>query len=83
MAATRVSGRGAGAVPGPADSAVAHPYPVDLATIYHPLLNTFFKTQPLTATELAICIALASIVFVAVEIEKWFGRRARRRMQPP
>ena len=52
---------------------------LQLATIYHPLLNALFKTQPLTATELAICGALASVVFVAVEIEKGFRRRARRR----
>ena len=58
--------------------AVVAAFGLQLATIYHPLLNTLFKTQPLTATELAICIALASIVFVAVEIEKWFGRRAHR-----
>ncbi len=54
---------------------------LQLATIYHPVLNALFKTQPLTAAELAICIALAGIVFVAVEIEKWFRRRNRRRTQ--
>ena len=52
---------------------------LQLATIYHPVLNTLFKTQPLTAAELAICVTLASVVFVAVEIEKWFRRRVRRR----
>ena len=54
---------------------------LQLATIYHPVLNALFKTQPLTATELAICVALASVVFVAVEIEKWFGRRDQRQTQ--
>lgn len=63
--------------------AVLAAFGLQLATIYHPVLNALFKTRPLTATELAACIALASLVFVAVEIEKWFGRRARRHTQLP
>ena len=58
--------------------AVAGAFGLQLATIYHPFMNTLFKTQPLTAAELGLCVALASIVFVAVEIEKWFRRRARK-----
>jgi Ca2+-transporting ATPase len=48
---------------------------LQMATIYVPALQPIFKTQPLTALELAACIALSSVVFVAVEIEKFFKRR--------
>jgi len=30
-----------------------------------------FKTQPLDMAELLLCIALSSVVFFAVKIEKW------------
>ena len=40
--------------------------------------NSIFGTAPLTALELLACVALSSIVFVAVEIDKWIVRaRAR------
>ena len=45
------------------------------AVIYLPVSWSIFKTQPLTGGELALCFAVASIVFVAVEIEKWMVRR--------
>jgi Ca2+-transporting ATPase len=47
---------------------------LQLAIIYVPLLWPIFKTQPLTLTELLTCCVLASVVFVAVEIEKWMVR---------
>ncbi len=43
---------------------------LQLATLYLPLFNAWFKTEPLSAGELAACLALSSVVFVAVEIEK-------------
>jgi Ca2+-transporting ATPase len=43
---------------------------LQLAVIYAPFFNTIFKTQPLTLKELAITIAVSSIVFWVVEIEK-------------
>lgn len=49
---------------------------LQLGIIYLPFMNPLFKTQPLTITELATCIAVASLVFVAVEIEK-AARRAK------
>jgi Ca2+-transporting ATPase len=49
---------------------------LQLATIYVPSLNPIFKTQPLSAGELALVLALSTIVFIAVEIEK-FLRRSR------
>lgn len=48
---------------------------LQLATVYIPSLNLVFKTQPLTAWELALVLGLSTIVFFAVEIEKYFKRR--------
>ncbi len=47
---------------------------LQLATLYVPALQQVFKTQPLSAGELGLCVALSAVVFVAVEIEKWLGR---------
>jgi len=46
-----------------------------MATLYVPAFNTIFKIQQLTASELVFCIAMSSIVFAAVEIEKYLVRR--------
>ena len=48
---------------------------LQLSTIYVPFLNPIFKTAPLTLKELFITFGLSSIVFFAVEIEKWVKRR--------
>ena len=48
---------------------------LQLATIYVPFLNPIFKTAPLGLAELAFCLAMSSIVFIAVEIEKLLVRR--------
>ncbi|MDO8693384.1 MAG: calcium-translocating P-type ATPase, PMCA-type [Sheuella sp.] len=55
--------------------AVVVTFVLQLATIYVPVCNVIFKTDPLTMHELAICLALSSVVFFAVEIEKWLIRR--------
>jgi len=47
---------------------------LQLAIIYVPVLNDLFKTQPLTIGELAWTFAAGVIVFVAVEVEKWWKR---------
>lgn len=47
---------------------------LQLATIYIPLLNKIFKTQPLNIFELGFCILLSSIIYIAVEIEKLVKR---------
>jgi Ca2+-transporting ATPase len=48
---------------------------LQLATIYVPALNAVLNTSPLTAAELAACLALSSLVFIAVEAEKFLVRR--------
>ena len=55
--------------------AVALTVALQMATVYIPALNPIFKTEPLDAEELLLCLALSSIVFMAVEIEKWCIRQ--------
>lgn len=55
----------------PLMGAVALTIALQMATIYIPALNPIFKTEPLDLEELLLCLALSSIVFIAVEIEKW------------
>ncbi len=47
---------------------------LQIATIYVPFLNPIFKTEPLTFNELMFTLALSSMVFFAVEIEKFYRR---------
>jgi Ca2+-transporting ATPase len=56
-------------------TAVAFTFVLQIMVLYVPSLNKVFKTVPLTATELIICILASSIVFFAVELEKWILRR--------
>ena len=44
---------------------------LQLFVIYVPFMNTIFKTQPLSLTELGICIGMSLIIFHAVEFEKF------------
>jgi Ca2+-transporting ATPase len=48
---------------------------LQLALIYLPFLQVFFKTKPLPLPYLALALALSSFVFIAVESEKWIARR--------
>lgn len=57
--------------------AIALTFVLQMATIYVPFLNPIFNTEPLTMSELFFTLLLSSVVFVAVEIEKWVKRRNR------
>lgn len=48
---------------------------LQVVVIYLPLANKLFKTQPLSLQELLVCIGMASIIFHAVELEKWLRKR--------
>jgi len=58
----------------PLTLAVLLTFLLQLALIYVPALNVFFNTQPLTLNELLTGILVSSVVFIAVEIEKWIKR---------
>ena len=57
---------------------------LQLALIYVPLAQRIFKTQPLSAQELLICMLASLVVFVAVEVYKAVKRwRAGRAVAQP
>jgi Ca2+-transporting ATPase len=57
--------------------AVALTFFLQLAIIYMPVMQEIFETHPLPLSDLLISLLLSSLVFVAVEIEKWWRRRRR------
>jgi P-type Ca2+ transporter type 2C len=52
---------------------------LQLALVYVPFLQVFFKTNPLPLLDLALTMALSAVVFAAVEAEKFFARRKQPR----
>ena len=61
--------------------AVALTFVLQMATVYVPFLQPVFKTEPLSAGELGAALVASSVVFWAVEIEKW-RKRALDRERP-
>jgi Ca2+-transporting ATPase len=59
--------------------AVIFAFVLQMVTIYVPILNGIFKTKPLGAAELAVTLVISSMVFFAVEAEKWWRRRLAKR----
>jgi Ca2+-transporting ATPase len=56
---------------------------VQLAFTYAPVMNDLFRTAPISGGSWLRIIAVAAVVFLAVEFEKWlrFGRRRDRELQ--
>jgi Ca2+-transporting ATPase len=57
--------------------AVLFTFTLQMATVYVPALNPIFKTKPLPFNELTFTLALSSLVFFAVEIEKFMRRQKK------
>jgi P-type Ca2+ transporter type 2C len=55
--------------------AVALTFVLQLLAIYAPFFQRFLETEALPLADLAIAVALSTIIFWAVEIEKWRARR--------
>ncbi|HSN49138.1 MAG TPA: cation transporting ATPase C-terminal domain-containing protein, partial [Flavobacterium sp.] len=51
---------------------------LQLILIYSPFFNGVFKTQPLSLYELGITLIVSTVVFWAVEIEKWIIRSSNK-----
>ncbi|GAB2791117.1 cation-translocating P-type ATPase [Rhabdobacter roseus] len=49
---------------------------LQLAVIYVPFLQELFHTRALSLPELGGCVAVSSLVFWGVEVEKWVKRRS-------
>jgi P-type Ca2+ transporter type 2C len=48
---------------------------LQLTVVYVPALQDFFQTQALTVRQLVSCLVASTVVFWAVEVEKWLLRR--------
>lgn len=59
----------------PLVGAVALTILLQLSTLYIPALNSIFKTHPLSMLELLAALAVSSVVFFAVELEKLLRNR--------
>jgi Ca2+-transporting ATPase len=57
--------------------AVLLTFVLQLAVVYIPVLQDFFKTDALTVSELLITLVLSTVVFWGVELGKWLQRRNR------
>ncbi len=55
---------------------------LQLAVIYVPIMERTFETSPLSLGELLLTFGLASVIFIAVEIEKAMRRRRQAQMIP-
>ncbi len=55
--------------------AVVLSFVLQLAVVYVPFLQDVFRTSALSAGDLLVSVGLSSIIFWAVELEKWLMRR--------
>lgn len=56
-------------------ASVVFTFALQMAVLYLPILQPIFRTEALSLAELMFCLALSSIVFFVVEIEKYMRRR--------
>ncbi|HSK85707.1 MAG TPA: cation-translocating P-type ATPase [Rubrobacter sp.] len=61
--------------------AVALTFVLQLLAIYTPFFQHFLETEALPLADLAIAVALSTIIFWAVEVEKWLARRKASRKE--
>ena len=54
--------------------AVLLTFGLQMAIVYIPFLNPIFHTLPLTQGQLVLCLVLSTVVFFAIELEKWIRR---------
>jgi Ca2+-transporting ATPase len=59
--------------------AVALTVGLQVLVVYSPLLQPIFQTTALSAIDFAISLALSTVVFWAIELQKWFVRRQAHR----
>ncbi len=59
----------------PLIGAIAFTFVLQVAVIYLPFMNKIFKTEPLSWSELLICVGVAAVFFHAVELEKYVKRK--------
>lgn len=57
--------------------AVLLTFALQMAVVYVPFLQGLFNTVSLPPVDLAISLALSTVVFWAIELEKWWLRRSR------
>ena len=48
---------------------------LQMAVVYMPFLQGIFNTVPLSLMDLGFCLVLSTVVFWAVETQKWLSRR--------
>lgn len=63
---------------GPLLGAVVITTALQLLVLYNPMFQAIFETQPLSMMELCLCLAIASLGFWAVELQKWGLRQKKR-----
>jgi len=62
-------------------ASVLFTFVLQLAVIYLPFFQGFFQTTALPLPELLVSLALSTVVFGGVEIEKWLARRQHNHAQ--